>query len=48
MYGVRVSELLRWNSLKASGVIYPGQTIRILAKTESAGRGSARTDSGDR
>ena len=48
MYGVRVSELLRWNSLKASGVIYPGQTIRILAKTESAGRGFARTDSGDR
>jgi membrane-bound lytic murein transglycosylase D len=48
MYGVRVSDLLRWNSLKASGVIYPGQKIRILAQIETTGSGSARRDSGDR
>jgi len=48
MYGVRVSDLLRWNSLKASGVIYPGQKIRILAQIETTGSGSARRDSGGR
>ena len=48
MYGVTVRDLLRWNNLKASGIIYPDQTIRILAKSESAGQGSTRLDSGDR
>ena len=48
MYGVTIKDLLRWNNLKASGIIYPGQTIRVLAETVSGGQGSLRTDSGDR
>ncbi len=48
IYGVGVNDLLRWNNLKASGVIYPGQTIRILAKTEPTGPGATRTNTGDR
>ena len=38
MYGVTVRDLLRWNNLKASGIIYPGQTIRILARTDAGDR----------
>ncbi|MEE8348933.1 MAG: LysM peptidoglycan-binding domain-containing protein [Acidobacteriota bacterium] len=48
LYGVRIRDLLRWNKLKASGVIYPGQTIRILAQTESTGQGATLTNTGDR
>ena len=48
MYGVTIKDLLRWNNLKASGIIYPGQTIRVLAETVSGGQGSLRSDSGDR
>ena len=35
-YGVTVRDLLRWNNLKADGVIHPGQNIRILAKANAA------------
>ena len=48
MYGVRLNDLLRWNNLKANGIIHPGQEIRILAEAEAAGRGSTRTNTGDR
>ena len=49
-YGVTVKDLLRWNNLKVNGIIYPGQTIRILAETESvANQSSQGTDTtGDR
>ncbi|MEE2821551.1 MAG: LysM peptidoglycan-binding domain-containing protein [Acidobacteriota bacterium] len=42
MYGVRVDDLLRWNSLNASSLIHPGQRIRIFSTTESEQSGSAR------
>ena len=48
MYGVTIKDLLGWNNLKASGIIYPGQRIRVLAETVSGGQGSLRSDSGDR
>ena len=34
MYRVRLGDLLRWNSLKASQIIYPGQRIKILGKSK--------------
>ena len=34
LYGVNIQDLLRWNNLKLSRTIHPGQRIKILGKAE--------------
>jgi len=47
-YRVTVEDLLLWNNLRADDIIYPGQSIRLLAPPESVAQGSSQETTGDR